>query len=219
MLDISHKIFISHKTLIISGTKRIKLCKNFENVKVELEQSPIPKSLVQITADEAEISRRIKRFLEMKREQIDYNNIIDFTKSEATDEESTNSCARVDAIFHKQKHSKGHLKSKTYDLYIFLLNNLFLVKRVKNESGPQTRPEYTEKLDRLMNIEKRNIKVEKEDVVPFGIKERLDNSETFLDIKPTSRSIFERMKTIEDRILYLETISPEYKHFLVRSFD
>ncbi|KAL5284697.1 MOCS2 family protein [Megaselia abdita] len=178
--------------------KRIKLSKNLEDIKIE--KSGIPKSLIQISADESEIQRRIKCFVEKKREQNNHNNILDFTKH-SNEEENPNSCARVDAVFHKQPNGKGHLK----------------IHRVKNAFGPQTRPDYVDHLDKLMGSSgKSAIKNEPVDrtSIPFGIRERLDNSEKYLEIKPTSTSVYERLKKIEERILYLETVSPEYKHFL-----
>jgi len=55
-----------------------------------------------------------------------------------------------------------------------------------------------------------------------GVVERLDNAEKYLNINnnntPVSKNIYERLKKIENRILYLETISPEYSHFLVIIF-
>jgi len=33
--------------------------------------------------------------------------------------------------------------------------------------------------------------------------------------KPVPKDIYKRLKNIEDRILYLESISPEYKEFWV----
>lgn len=48
-----------------------------------------------------------------------------------------------------------------------------------------------------------------------SINERLDNAEQLLEINSSiPPQIFERLKAIEDKILYLETVSPEYYHFL-----
>jgi len=45
---------------------------------------------------------------------------------------------------------------------------------------------------------------------------RISATEGIIGIhKPVARDIYERLKNIEDRILYLESISPEYKEFWV----
>lgn len=50
-----------------------------------------------------------------------------------------------------------------------------------------------------------------------GIEERLQNLECQLSLTtPVSRSIYNRLKEIEDRLLHLESISPEYVQFWVR---
>lgn len=49
-----------------------------------------------------------------------------------------------------------------------------------------------------------------------GIDERLRNAETQLSIHITNtKSVFDRLKLIEDRLLHLESISPEYVQFWV----
>jgi hypothetical protein len=51
---------------------------------------------------------------------------------------------------------------------------------------------------------------------PVGIEERLSNAECHLKLHgPVPRDIYSRLKQIEDRILYLEGLSPEYFHFWV----
>lgn len=90
---------------------------------------------------------------------------------------------------------------------------------------------YTNALDKLMeNTSPVKIKPDPdgEDVkpviakLPNGIEERIGNAESFLNI-PTknvpTKNLFERLKRIEDRILYLETLSPEYLHFIVRKLQ
>lgn len=52
-----------------------------------------------------------------------------------------------------------------------------------------------------------------------GIEERLINLEVDLNLtidKPTPKNIYVRLKRLEDRLLYLESISPEYVCVLVR---
>lgn len=51
--------------------------------------------------------------------------------------------------------------------------------------------------------------------ISTGVQERLDNAEKFLGLTPVSKDVYERIQQIENRIFYLETVSPEYNHFLV----
>lgn len=54
-------------------------------------------------------------------------------------------------------------------------------------------------------------------VVPLNeaVHERLHDAETALGLKPIPGSIYARLKAIEQRLAYLETVSPEYCHFVV----
>lgn len=57
-------------------------------------------------------------------------------------------------------------------------------------------------------------------VLNEGLQERLRNAEAFMNLPPVTsmKTTYERLKIIEDRILYLEAVSPEYKHFVVIHF-
>lgn len=167
----------------------------------------ITKSLQQIRADESEIKRRINCFINRKREEINNYNKQDFIKDDAVamNDENESTCARVNCVAYRAKDSKSHLK----------------VHRVINEYGPQT-TNYKNALDKLME----NTPQIKSDpdaiaVIPINIQERLTNIESHLNI-PTNRSIiksiFDRIKIVENKILYLEALSPEYTHFLVSFF-
>ena len=57
-----------------------------------------------------------------------------------------------------------------------------------------------------------------QDNCPPGAEERLINVEKHLNINKSSANVFSRLKAVEDRILYLESISPEYFYFEVSSF-
>lgn len=49
-----------------------------------------------------------------------------------------------------------------------------------------------------------------------GVDERVRNIESQLSMeKPLPKSIYERLKSLEDRLLFLESISPEYLHIWV----
>lgn len=49
------------------------------------------------------------------------------------------------------------------------------------------------------------------------LDERISTTEKILGInRPVPKDVYERLKNIEDRILYLEGISPEYKDLWVK---
>jgi hypothetical protein len=51
---------------------------------------------------------------------------------------------------------------------------------------------------------------------PMGLEERLSNAERHLKLHgPVPKDIYSRLKQIEDRILHLEGLSPEYFQFWV----
>ena len=58
------------------------------------------------------------------------------------------------------------------------------------------------------------VKVKKE-TLDEGITERLSNAENFLQLTSSKSDIYVRLKEIENKILYLESISPEYNNFLM----
>lgn len=165
----------------------------------------VSKDLFQIRADESEMKRRIASFIGRKRDDINCSNVHDFIADKVDDDMR---CARVNSTVYRINGSKGHLK----------------VHRVKNETGPQT-TNYKTALDKLME-NCSPVKIKPDPDVPTkplssGIEERIANAEAHLNIsneKFPTKTIFERIKAIEDKILYLETLSPEYSHFLVISF-
>uniref|UniRef100_A0A1B0CXZ7 Molybdopterin synthase catalytic subunit n=1 Tax=Lutzomyia longipalpis TaxID=7200 RepID=A0A1B0CXZ7_LUTLO len=176
-------------------------------VKINFQECPIvgaevPKHLIQINANHDEIKRRINMFIERKREEVNASNIEDFIEGDISD-----SCARVKCAVFRIKDSKGHLK----------------VRRVINEYGPQTLQEdYTKVFSKLQGQRtdegESDGKENPEDCKNFGITGRLKSMENHLKIPPSSsEDIFERIRRLENRILYLESISPEYLHFLEKT--
>ncbi|XP_055371781.1 molybdopterin synthase catalytic subunit [Condylostylus longicornis] len=179
--------------------------------------SNLPKHLIQINADDNEVQRRIKCFIDKKRQEIDINNILDFTTTNELAGKSENieeSCARLNAVLIKSKNCKGHLR----------------VHRVKNEIGPQDPSNYTKTLDKLMGNLIPEVVVKQEifdsittnynNTTPSGIEERIKNVENYLNTSTSySKDVYERLKILEEKILYLESLSPEYRYFMVKNND
>ncbi|XP_044265136.1 molybdopterin synthase catalytic subunit [Tribolium madens] len=149
--------------------------------KFKLETEPrveaphIPPHLIQIKAPNSDLNKRIENFMEMKRNEININNVREFCTSDCN-------CARVDAVLQKRKDSKGHLQ----------------VSRVLNTyHRDQTNSDYLTKY-----------------IPQNGVEERLQNLELQLSLTtPTPRDIYTRLKKLEERMLHLEAISPEYVNF------
>ncbi|XP_028251300.1 MAP3K12-binding inhibitory protein 1 [Parambassis ranga] len=146
--------------------------------------------MVQIKAGKSEIERRISAFMERKQMEINENNVREFCN--VIDCNQENSCARTDAVFTPYPGFKSHVK----------------VTRVVNTYGPQTRSgggqgEAGEQQRGTMTRDCGNA----------AIEERLHNMETHLKLPtvgPVPLSVYQRLKTLEDRILELEGLSPEY---------
>lgn len=177
------------------------------------DDNPLPSpSFVQISASETEMVRRIHSFIERKREEIDLNNIVDYinpailkeVKSESNGDELTNSCARINGNIIKQENSKCHVK----------------VRKIDNKMGPQVQHDYLCALDNLMETTGVNIKQEvdheiarKTSATRNVLLERARNLEEHLNIQDNEKkNIHQRLKVLEDRLLFLESISPEYHH-------
>ncbi|XP_040917408.1 MAP3K12-binding inhibitory protein 1 [Toxotes jaculatrix] len=146
--------------------------------------------MVQIRAGKSEIERRISAFMERKQMEINENNVREFCN--VIDCNQENSCARTDAVFTPYPGFKSHVK----------------VTRVVNTYGPQTRGggsqgEAGEQHRGPMARHCGNAATE----------ERLDNIETHLKLPaagPVPLSVYQRLRKLEDRILELEGLSPEY---------
>lgn len=146
---------------------------------------------VQVRADSEELNRRIQAFISRKREHVNLLNIQEFcVHGNESQEGDEFSCARVNAVLVKNKDSKSHVK----------------VHRVFNPWGPQTSDPS--------NWEERKTSDETSNNYPPALEERLSSTEKLLGInKPVPRDIYERIKSIEDRVFHLESLSPEYKDF------
>ncbi|CAM4644033.1 unnamed protein product [Leuciscus chuanchicus] len=145
---------------------------------------------VQIKAAKSEIERRISAFIERKQLEINENNVREFCN--VIDCNQEDSCARTDAVFTPYPGFKSHVK----------------VTRVINTYGPQTRGAHSE----LGDQQQGSIS---QDCGNPVIEERLRNMESHLKLPPVGpvpQSVYQRLKKLEDRILELEGLSPEYFH-------
>ncbi|XP_076283417.1 molybdenum cofactor synthesis 2B isoform X2 [Lasioglossum baleicum] len=152
----------------------------------------IDPSLVQIRATNEELNHRIASFIERKRQQVNMVNVQEFCYHRDQDEEHEDSCARVDAILIRRKDSKSHVK----------------VHRVLNAWGPQT-------VDQSI-LRKATVSGTSQTSNSYStvLNDRISTTERILGInRPVPKDVYERLKNIEDRILYLESTSPEYKDF------
>ncbi|KAM8703694.1 hypothetical protein ACLKA7_008339 [Drosophila subpalustris] len=136
-----------------------------------------------------------------KRDEINLCNINDFKKPSpnegnlSPDPNEQISCARTQSYLVKQQQSKGHLK----------------VRRVNNNCGPQMRPNYSLQLKKLMTSHQNCSETTDNNSLPCS---RLTNIESYMGITPNDNDMLKRIKDIENRILLLESSSPEYKHFV-----
>ncbi|XP_076834715.1 MAP3K12-binding inhibitory protein 1 [Brachyhypopomus gauderio] len=147
-------------------------------------------NIVQIKAGKAEIERRISAFIERKQLEINENNVREFCN--VIDCNQENSCARTDAVFTPYPGFKSHVK----------------VTRVVNTYGPQTRGGRSNQGEAQAGLLSR-------DCGNPAIEERLQNIEAHLKLTPVGpvpQSVYQRLKTLENRILELEGLSPEYFH-------
>uniref|UniRef100_A0A3Q3WIP4 Uncharacterized protein n=1 Tax=Mola mola TaxID=94237 RepID=A0A3Q3WIP4_MOLML len=146
--------------------------------------------MVQIRARKSEIERRISAFMERKQMEINENNVREFCN--VIDCNQENSCARTDAVFTPYPGFKSHVK----------------VTRVVNTYGPQTRGGGGQG---AAGEQQRGPMAR--DCGNAAIEERLHNIETHLklpEVGPVPVSVYQRLKKLENRILELEGLSPEY---------
>ncbi|KYN04434.1 Molybdopterin synthase catalytic subunit [Cyphomyrmex costatus] len=157
----------------------------------ESNEDVIDPNLVQIQANSEELNRRIKSFISRKRQHVNTVNVQEFCRH-SEENDNKNSCARVDAILIRRKDSRSHIK----------------VHRVLNEWGPQT---IDQSILRKSITNNTNFNVSGSFPI---LDDRISDTERMIGInKPVPKDIYERLKNIEDRILYIESISPEYKDF------
>lgn len=152
-------------------------------------------TLVQITCSKKELDRRIDAFIKRKRTEADVFNQREFTKFH--DGIHQFSCARTDAIYVQRQSKKSLVK----------------IKRVDNNYKNERKPVKYEKTKHLTPFHPST-------TLPFyalpsDIQERTNNLTPFLNpAKQCSKfsDIYKHLQSMEERLLYLETLSPEYFH-------
>ncbi|XP_071447324.1 molybdopterin synthase catalytic subunit-like isoform X1 [Hetaerina americana] len=162
-----------------------------------LEEASVPPHFIQIKASADEIKQRIDTFIKRKREAINLTNVRDFCQGT-----KGSTCARVNAVLVPRKGSRSHLR----------------VRKALNKWGPQTVGLDPGSKDvhksEAMPIEEQGNDCRTENIVASypGIEGRLVNAERYLGLpnKPVPKDVYARLKQIEDKILYLESVSPEY---------
>ncbi|XP_036143513.1 molybdopterin synthase catalytic subunit isoform X6 [Monomorium pharaonis] len=158
----------------------------------------IDANLIQVRANSEELNRRIESFIKRKRQQVNTMNVQEFCRYSEKSNDNENSCARVDAILIRRKDSKSHVK----------------VHRVSNMWGPQTIDQSILRKSVALNT---SFNALSSSVI---LDDRISATEHMIGMnKPVPKDIYERLKNIEDRILYLESISPEYKDFWIKDIN
>ncbi|XP_076013411.1 MAP3K12-binding inhibitory protein 1 [Genypterus blacodes] len=156
-------------------------------------RSPPDDVMVQIQAGKSEIDRRISAFMERKQMEINENNVREFCN--VIDCNQENSCARTEAVFTPYPGFKSHVK----------------VARVVNVYGPQNCGGGGGGGQGEAGEQQRG--TAGRDCGNAAIEERLHNIENHLKLPPAGPiplSVYQRLKKLEDRILELEGLSPEY---------
>ena len=175
-----------NKECLWSGSAKVQASLNTSSVKHsenEKSQPYIDPKCIQITASNEEIERRIDAFMERKREEINANNVLEFCgRHIVNDEPNEFSCARTDSTgLIRKKDSASHLRKSSVD------NSIQQFSKTSQDS-----------------------KNAKSSVIPFGLEERVINLEEHLKLRPVQKELYLRLKDIENRVLYLEGLSPEY---------
>ncbi|CAL1541838.1 unnamed protein product [Lymnaea stagnalis] len=149
---------------------------------------PVSPELIQIKAvSEDEVRRRIDAFIRSKRCEVDERNIREFISPVLA--ESETSCARTEAVYIHREGEKSHIS----------------LKKVENTYGPQTRLSANED-----STFKKYLRVPLDVQRAEAVEERLANMEAHLNTKSGTNDIFARIKSLEQRISFLEGVSPEY---------
>ncbi|XP_042859804.1 molybdopterin synthase catalytic subunit-like isoform X2 [Penaeus japonicus] len=197
---------------------------NYEN------KGKIDPAYVQIVVSKKELDRRIAAFQQRKRQELDVLNVQEFcTLSGGAS--TMSSCARTSAIVHRSKDSNSHLKltkvvnewgpqtrgidpgSKPIDA-ASKEEEKEMIRFHRNSSDSLQEPSLNIKKENSSeSIQCKTESIGRQGMLPEGIEERLHNVESHLRILPggpVPQDVYARLKAVEDRLLHLEGISPEY---------
>jgi len=171
--------------------------------KCDDEEPALDESLVQLTAPAEEINRRIDAFRQRKRAELDAANVAEFVgQLEDEDDQHESGCARVSSEV-PQRSGSAHSHLRTTN--------------VVNAAGPQTGDYVDAKRDdALRRTTKRTAAVEGgrngQCALPAAIAERVEDLEAkvLVEGQPVGVDVYARLKALEDRVLFLEGLSPEY---------
>ncbi|XP_028409746.1 MAP3K12-binding inhibitory protein 1-like isoform X2 [Dendronephthya gigantea] len=168
-------------------------------IKSENHSPIVDPSLVQITANKAEMDRRIAAFLRKKQLDVDIHNQREFCNLLHTENEY--SCARVDAVFLPRVGQKSHITVTDADRESKIMESDNITVDTMLYSLPVKR--------------QRTADDDEEEELPSGVEERLDNIESHLrlSVKSVEYNVYQRIKKLEEKILHLEGLSPEYFNY------
>nr|CAB3263666.1 MAP3K12-binding inhibitory protein 1-like [Phallusia mammillata] len=161
---------------------------NLDAFKKEREYK-IDESLVQITAPKAQLDKRIASFIAHAQQAVDEQNVREFSITKELTQDDCR-CARTHALYQPRPANRTHLE----------------VKRIENTEGPQMQ----------VNSQGNWCAPVVRNIPPAssysGIQERLQNLENHVGLQTESipKNVYERIKILENRVLQLESISPEY---------
>ncbi|XP_071542116.1 molybdopterin synthase catalytic subunit isoform X1 [Panulirus ornatus] len=195
------------------------------------EKHNMDPDFVQIVASKEELERRIAAFQQRKREELDVLNVQEFCTLSGGGS-SLNSCARTSAVVLRSKGSRSHLRlthvvndwgpqTVGMDLYSVPHNQNITQKQEGGSSSSGSSREGSIEPSFLSVKEagpetkcnKESVGIQGQEIVSSGIEERIHNLEShlnFLPGPPVPRDVYKRLKLLEDRVLHLEGMSPEY---------
>ncbi|CAI9741909.1 Hypothetical predicted protein [Octopus vulgaris] len=173
-----------------------------------LSAPDIPKELFVPALDhlvnQLTIDRRIAAFIEQKRLDVDEENKREFCSEFFPYHMEKEHCARTGAVFVPRFGTRSHVT----------------VSRIENINGPQLHiPSSVPSFSLFSKIKQETenpVAVKQEPSNLFsGVEERVSNMASHLHIEYDSKKsqVFDTLKQLEKRILFLESLSPEYFEF------
>ncbi|CAI8011903.1 MAP3K12-binding inhibitory protein 1 [Geodia barretti] len=160
-------------------------------------------SQVQISVPLQQFLQRIESFKTLKRQQVDAANRLEFysTNRDSKREGDGETCARTDLVYVRRTPSAlSHIT----------------VQRIQNSGGPTPPPlspldQLKQDLSPSTQWHAQSVKVKSGGLL--HLPERLTNLEHCMDLYSggtTPKDLIQRVQNLEQRLLQLESISPEY---------